>query len=130
MEQNHTKTEKLEKLHDLFTTALSFGQDQEIPISIILQMASYTLAEFGLWKSHDDLTSVAGLFLHSLEVSAMKRITSEQLEEIKKYVKIDVDVDEAAIGLENAATALIILSSFRSIENMLETHDRLSQRLH
>ena len=130
MTSKNFKKEKLKKLNDLFVRALSYGEDQEIPIAFILQIAGHNLAEFGLWQTRGDIASVIALLLHSFEHSVKKRTNTDSLEEIEKHIKIDIDMSHEIFGREDEATAILLSSFFRSVEAMIENYDRHSQRLH
>ena len=74
------KQEKLKKLNDKIVSALAFAEDEEIPVSLVLQIAGNNLSEFGLCLTHGDIASTMGLLLHSFERSVMRRTNSDQLE--------------------------------------------------
>ena len=124
------KQEKLKKLNDKIVSALAFAEDEEIPVSLVLQIAGNNLSEFGLCLTHGDIASTMGLLLHSFERSVMRRTNSDQHEDISEHVKIDIQVSHEIFGHEDLATALLLSSFFHSIQAMLENYDRHSQRLH
>lgn len=124
------KKEKLKKLNDMFVAALSFGEDEQIPIAFILQIAGHNLTEFGLWQTKGDITSVIGLLLHSFEHSVMKRTNTDSLEEIEQHIRVNIDMGHEIFGREDEATVILLSSFFRSVEAMLEQYDRCSQSLH
>ena len=124
------KKEKLKKLNDKFIAALSFGEDEQIPIAFILQIAGHNLAEFGLWQTRGDITSVIGLLLHSFEHSVMKRTNTETLAEIEEIIKVDINLGHEIFGREDEATVVLLSSFFRSVEALLHQYDSFTQSMH
>jgi len=125
-----SKTEKLAELNDRFAKALAFGEDEEIPIAFILQIAGHNLTEFGLWQTRGDVCSVIGILLHSFENCVMRRTNSEALEELREHIKINIDMGHEILGHEDAATTILLSSFFKSVEAMLEQYDSASQIKH
>ena len=130
MKNNDEEKEKLKKLNDKFIAALSYGEDEKIPVALILQIAGHNLAEFGLWQTRGDITSVIGLLLHSFEYSVMRRTNTETLAEIEQHIKVDIDMGHEIFGREDEATVVLLSSFFRSVEAMLHQYDRCAQSLH
>ena len=130
MKNNNKEKEKLKKLNDMFVAALSYGEDEKIPVALTLQIAGHNLAEFGLWQTRGDITSVVGLLLHSFEYSVMRRTNTETLAEIEQHIRIDIDMGHEIFGREDEATVVLLSSFFRSVEAMIHQYDRCTQSLH
>ncbi len=130
MAKKLSKTEKLSELNDRFAKALAFGEDEEIPIAFILQIAGHNLTEFGLWQTRGDVCSVIGILLYSFENCVMRRTNTEALEEIREHIKINIDMGHEILGREDEAVTVLLSSFFKSVEAMLEQYDSCSQIKH
>ena len=125
-----SEQEKFEKLNELFIRALAFAEDSKIDWTQTLTMATYHLSEFSLWQTRGDLAGVSCIMLYTLEMSGMKRVTIEQLDDMAKHISISINASPKIQGQETKAAMILLAATQRSIEELILGREGLNRRLH